>query len=83
MKEYKEYADRTHILNKENVEVEQTTISQCTHIGKLIAYYLMWYRPSYKDACKESYDRKEQLTCDKVEEVEDVHAKQVESLPRS
>ena len=63
--------------------MKQMFIAQGAHIGKLIAYYLMWYRPSYKDACKESYDRKEQLTCDKVEEVEDVPAKQVESLPRS
>ena len=63
--------------------MKQITISQGAHIIKLVAYYLMWYKPSYKDACQESYDRQEQLACNKVEEVEYVHSKQVESFPWS
>ena len=59
MQENKQNADRTYVLHKENVEVEQMAISQGAHISKLVAYYLMWYKPSYKDTCQESYDRQE------------------------
>ena len=83
MQENKQYADGAHIFHQEEVEMEQTTISKCAHIGKLIANYLMRHKPSYKDAGKESNDWQEQLTSYKVEQIENSHAKEAKSIPSS
>ena len=81
MKEYKQNTDGAHVFYKENVEVEQSSVSQCPHICKLVANYLVWYIPSYKDTCQESNCRQEKLTSNKVEQVEDCHSKQLKAFP--
>ena len=51
VKEYKQDTDGTHVIYKENVEVEQSSVSQCPHICKFVANYLVWHIPSDKDTC--------------------------------
>ena len=63
--------------------MKQMLIAQGAHIGKLIAYYLMWHIPADKDTGKEAYDGQEQLSSYKVEEVEDCHVEQFKVLPRT
>ena len=76
MQENEENTDRTHILHLEEVEVEERRIAKRSLVGELVMYQLMGHKPADKDASEETYNRQEQLTCDKVKHVEDRHSKE-------
>ena len=69
MQEDKEYSQRTHVLHKEQVEVEETS-TQRAPIGKLVVHHLMRHEPTNKDTSQEADNRQEYLTCYEVEPVE-------------
>ena len=50
--------------------MEGSSITQSSHIRKLISHKFMGYKPTYKDTCEEAYHRQEQLACNKVEQIE-------------
>ena len=50
--------------------MEQTTIIKCSFIGELITHNLMRYEPTDQDTGEEAHDRQQQLSCYKVEQIE-------------
>ena len=81
MQEYEQDAERTHILHKEQVEMEQCHVAQRTPVSELIAHNLMRHEPADEDTGQEAHYRQEQLTSHKVEHVEDGHAEDLQSAP--
>ncbi len=69
MQKDKENGQRTDVLHEEDIEVEETSW-QRSPVGELVAYYLMRYEPTNKDAGQEAYDRQENLSGDEVKPVE-------------
>ena len=80
VEEDKENTDGADVLDEEQIDVEQSSIAQRTPVAKLSAHDLMRYKPTYKDACEEAHDGQEQLTSDKVKEIEEVLAKERKML---
>ena len=70
MKEYKQYAEGTDIFHTEEIEVEEAA----THgapVGELVAHHLMGDSPAYKQTGEQTTYGEEDLTCDKIEDIEE------------
>ena len=80
MQENKQDTDGANIFHQEKVDMEQGTIVKCSPVGEFIAHYLMGHKPTNQDAGQEAHDRQEQLSCDKVEETEQRHTKEMVTL---
>ena len=70
MEEDKQNAQRTDIFHQEDIKVEISADTQRATISKLIMYQLMRHKPAYQDTGQKTYDRQEDLSCHKVEDVE-------------
>ena len=73
MQEDKQYTDRTNVLHKEDIDMEQSTVIQGPHVRKLVTYDLMRHKPTDEDTGQEAHNWEEQLSGHKVEQVEDSH----------
>ena len=69
VQEYQEDEDRTNELNQEKINTEETAL-QGSPVSKLILYDLLRYIPAQEQAGKESCQRKEYLTRNEVEPIE-------------
>jgi len=70
MQEDEQDAQRADILHQEDIEVEIFPDTQCTTISELVVYQLMRYEPANQDTGQETYDGQENLSCHKVEDIE-------------
>lgn len=70
MQEYCGNRNRTNESYKKQESTEETS-ADSTPVGKLIAYKLLWYIPTYEYTGKETAYRKEYLTSNEVENVEE------------
>jgi hypothetical protein len=68
VKEDKEYAKRTYILDKEEVQVEESA-TQSAPVGELVEDHLMRHKPANEDAGEETDHRQEYLPRNKVKQV--------------
>ena len=62
--------------------MEESLVTECSPIRKLLPYHLMRHKPADKDTRQEAYDGKEQLTCGEVKEIEDCLAEEQLITPR-
>ena len=69
VQEYQEDEDRTNELNQEKINTEETAL-QGSPVSKLILHDLLRYIPAQEQAGKESCQRKEYLTRNEVEPIE-------------
>ena len=49
--------------------MEESSVVECSPVGKLVAHHLMRHEPPYQDTGQEAHHRQEDLTRHKVEEV--------------
>ena len=77
MEEDKQNTNRADVLHKEDIEMEHRDISQGALVGEFVAHQFVGHEPADKDTRQEAHYRQEQLTCNKVEQIEDSHAKQL------
>jgi hypothetical protein len=82
MEEDPKDAQRTDILNQEDIDVEEMCHAQRAAVGKLIAYQSVGYEPAYQYACQEAHYWQENLACHKVEEIEQRFSQDMERRAR-
>ena len=82
MHEDKDDEQRTNIFHEEEIDMEEVA-AKCTPVGELVVYHLVGQVPAYEEAGKEAADRKEHLTCNKVEDVEKCLSEERQSLNAS
>ena len=79
VEEYAQYANGTDEAYEEEVCTEQCAAQRAV-VGKLIAHNLFGYVPSEEQACEQSAEGEEYLSCEEVEEREQWHAEERQSL---
>ena len=75
MEEDEKNADGTDISHAEKIDAKETP-SQSALIGEFLANNLLGNVPSHEETGEESSQWQEDLSCGKVEEVEETHAKE-------
>ena len=63
--------------------MKQSTIIERFQVCKLITDQLMRYKPTNEDTSQEANNRQEQLSSDKVKQIEQCHAKQLVRIERA
>ena len=71
MEENKQDGQWTHVLDQEQVDMEEAVVvTQFSPVAELVAYDFMRHEPTDEDAGQEAYYGQENLTRDEVEPVE-------------
>ena len=69
MKEDGKNGQRRYETNEEKIDAEEP-LRHSAPVRELVFDELLWYKPSNENACQETANRKEDLTSDKVKNVE-------------
>ena len=75
MEEDEQDADGTDVSHAEEVDAKEAP-SQGVLVGEFLTNNLLRHIPSHEETGEETSQRQEYLSCGKVEEAEETHAKQ-------